>query len=108
LEQWAEGEENTIILTSGFLPVDSPLKSAKEKRWFRAAEGDKIQVAARIEQIELSGHADQLELIQLVTKLKPKKTLLVHGDLPMAEALAEKISEITEVSIPEKGESISI
>ncbi len=108
LELWAEGEENTIILTSGFLPVDSPLKSAKEKRWFRAAQGDKIPVMARIEQIELSGHADQLELVQLVTKLKPKKTLLVHGDLPQAEALSEKIFDLTEVCIPEKGESISI
>ena len=108
LEQWAEGEENTIILTSGFLPMDSPLKFAKEKKWFKAAQGDKIQVAAKIEQIELSGHADQLELIQLVTKLKPKKTLLVHGDLSQAEALSEKISGLTEVCIPEKNEAITI
>jgi Cft2 family RNA processing exonuclease len=108
LEQWAEGEENTVILTSGFLPMDSPLKSAKEKRCFRAAEGDRISVQAEIAQIELSGHADQLELIQLMTKLKPKKTLLVHGDMPQAEALSEKISGLTEVCIPEKNETITL
>ena len=108
LEQWAEGEENTIILTSGFLPVDSPLKFAKEKRRFKAAEGDLISVQARIDQIELSGHADQLELIELVRRLKPKRTLLVHGDLSQAEALSEKISDLTEVCIPEKNENITV
>jgi Cft2 family RNA processing exonuclease len=108
LEQWAEGEENTVILTSGFLPVDSPLRFAKDKRWFRAVEGDNIPVHAEIVSIELSGHADQLELVQLVTKLKPKKTILVHGDLPQAKALSEKISGITEVCIPEKNENITV
>jgi Cft2 family RNA processing exonuclease len=97
-----------IVLTSGFLPVDSPLKFAKEKRQFRAAEGDMIPVYAKIEQIELSGHADQLELIELVRKLKPRRTLLVHGDLKQAEALSEKISGLTEVCIPEKNESVSV
>jgi Cft2 family RNA processing exonuclease len=109
LEQWAEFEDNTVILTSGFLPADSPLKLAKEKRFFRAAEdGEKIFVQATIEQIELSGHADQVELVELVQKLKPKKTILVHGDLEQAEALSERISEMTEVYIPEKGESLRV
>jgi uncharacterized protein len=109
LEQWADVEDNAIILTSGFLPADSPLKLAKEKGYFRAPEdGEKISVQASIDQIELSGHADQLELIQLVTALKPKKTFLVHGNIEQAEALSEKISELTEVSIPEKNESIIV
>jgi uncharacterized protein len=109
LEQWADFEDNAIILTSGFLPADSPLKLAKEKRYFRAPEdGEKISVQASIEQIELSGHADQLELIQLVNALKPKRTFLVHGDIEQAEALSEKISEMTEVCIPEKNESITV
>jgi Cft2 family RNA processing exonuclease len=108
LEQWAEDEENTVILTSGFLPVDSPLRFAKEKGWFKSVEGDKISVQASIAQIELSGHADQLELIQLVSKLRPKKTILVHGDMAQAEALSDKISGLTEVYIPEKNESITV
>jgi Cft2 family RNA processing exonuclease len=108
LEQWAEGEENAVILTSGFLPLDSPLKFAKEKGAFRAVQGDMISVAAHIDQIELSGHADQLELVELVRRLKPKRTVLVHGDLPQAEALSEQISELTEVCIPEKNESLTV
>jgi hypothetical protein len=49
-----------------------------------------------------------LELIELVRRLKPKRTLLVHGDLPQAEALSEKISGLTEVCIPEKNESFTV
>lgn len=107
LTQWAEDEENNVILTSGYLPPDSPLKLAKEKRYFRA-EGEKIPVRARFNQIELSGHADQREIVELVSKVKPKRTFLVHGDLEQAEALSTAISEMTEVCIPEKGESIII
>lgn len=106
LQQWAEGEENLLILTSGYLPPDSPLKIAKEKRYFRE-EGEKIPIQAKIQTIELSGHADQLELIELVAKLKPKHTVLVHGDLDQAEALSKKISGLTDISIPEKGDTLA-
>jgi Cft2 family RNA processing exonuclease len=108
LEQWAESEDATIILTSGYLPEDSPLKFAKEKRLFKSSEGDKISVAARIVTVELSGHADQTELVELVRRIKPKRTVLVHGDLPQAEALSKKISDLTEVCIPEKNERLTV
>ena len=94
-------------MTSGYLPLDSPLKSAKEERRFRN-NGDEISVKAEIEQIELSGHADQIELVKMVKKLKPKRTILVHGDIEQAQAFSEKIEEMTEVSIPEKGETIAV
>ena len=107
LKDWAEDEKNSVILTSGYLPPDSPLKSAKEEKKFRN-NGDMISVKAEIEQIELSGHADQLELIQLVEQLKPERTILVHGDIEQSHALSEEIAEMTEVTIPEKGETIAI
>jgi Cft2 family RNA processing exonuclease len=107
LTQWAESEDTVVILTSGYLPPDSPLKLAQEKRFFRL-NGEIIPVQAKFEQIELSGHADQAEIVQLIEKLKPKKTFLVHGDLGQAEALSKVISEMTEVCIPEKSESITI
>ncbi len=107
LQEWAEDENNSVILTSGYLPPDSPLKRAKEERVFQN-NGDTISVKAEVEQIELSGHADQLQLVQMVSKLKPKKTLLVHGDMEQAEKLSQEIEEMTEVFIPEKGETINI
>ena len=53
LTQWAEDEENKVILTSGYLPPDSPLKLAKEKQYIKG-DGEKIHVRARFDQIELS------------------------------------------------------
>lgn len=107
LTQWAESEDTVVILTSGYLPPDSPLKLAKEKRVYKL-NGEIISVQAEFFQIELSGHADQVELIQLVDQLRPKKTILVHGDIEQAEALSKEISEITDVYIPEKGENLSL
>jgi Cft2 family RNA processing exonuclease len=107
LTKWATNEDNSVIINSGYLPPESPLKIAKEKREL-VENGNKIIVQAEVAQIELSGHADQLELIQLVRKVKPERTVLVHGELDQAQALSEKISEMTEVHIPEKGETISI
>jgi Cft2 family RNA processing exonuclease len=107
LNAWAEFEENTIIVTSGYLPQDSPLKLAKDKHYIKI-DSERYPVNAKIVQIELSGHADQRELVELIGYLKPKRTVLVHGDLKQAEALSEQVSKITEVSIPEKNESIII
>ncbi|MFA5366029.1 MAG: MBL fold metallo-hydrolase [Candidatus Bathyarchaeia archaeon] len=107
LGEWSGDKDNCVILTSGYLPPDSPLKQAKEEGFFKTAN-ESFTVRAEIKQIELSGHADQLELIELVSKLKPKRTVLVHGDLEQAELLSEKISEMTDVCIPEKNEVIDV
>jgi Cft2 family RNA processing exonuclease len=107
LNAWAEIEENTIIVTSGYLPPDSPLKLAKDKGYIKI-DGERYPVQAKIVQIELSGHADQLELVEFIRVLKPKQTLLVHGDLKEAEALSKQVCDLTEVSIPEKNETIKI
>ncbi|NIO36381.1 MBL fold metallo-hydrolase [Candidatus Bathyarchaeota archaeon] len=107
LNEWAADEDNSIIISSGYLPPESPLKIAKEKGVL-INNGKKTQVHAEVEQIELSGHADQRELVQMVRELKPKRTVLVHGELEQAQALSEEISEITEVSIPKRGETIAL
>jgi Cft2 family RNA processing exonuclease len=107
LNQWAEIEENTIIVTSGYLPPDSPLKLAKDKHYVKI-DGERWPVQAKMVQIELSGHADQIELVELIERLKPKRTFLVHGDLKEAEALSKQVSEITNVCIPEKNSTINV
>ncbi|MGO8807573.1 MAG: MBL fold metallo-hydrolase [Candidatus Bathyarchaeia archaeon] len=107
LNEWAEIEENTVIVTSGYLPSDSPLKLAKDKGYVKI-DGERYSVKAKIVQIELSGHADQGELVELVKQLKPKRTVLVHGDLKQAEALYQQISGLTDVCIPEKAEVINL
>lgn len=107
LAKWAPNPNNSIIVTSGYLPPESPLNQAKINKEF-TYKGDIIEVKAEVEQIELSGHADQNELIELIKKLKPKKTILLHGELSQAEILADKISEITEATIPQKGDTLAL
>jgi Cft2 family RNA processing exonuclease len=107
LANWASDENNSVIITSGYLPPDSPLNLAKEKREFIYKE-EKIQVNAEIDQIELSGHADQKELIQLIKTLKPRNTALMHGELDQAEILSKKISKLTKVAIPKEDEIINL
>lgn len=107
LTEWGQDENNSVVISSGYLPPDSPLKVAREKRELVNGAG-KIPVKAEIEHIELSGHADQNELVQLVESLKPKKTFLVHGEPEQAKALSEKISEMTEVYIPDRSETYVI
>jgi Cft2 family RNA processing exonuclease len=108
LADWGGSKANSVIITSGYLPPDSPLKSAKENHYFKTADGETISVKADVSQIELSGHADQLELIELIKKVKPERTLLVHGDMEQAEALSGKIQEMTDVCIPERNEVIDV
>jgi putative mRNA 3-end processing factor len=107
LGEWSQDKANCVILTSGYLPPDSPLKQAKEEGFFKTDE-EVIQVRSEVKQFELSGHADQNELIKLVTKLKPKRTVLVHGDLEQAELLSEKIGNLTDVCIPEENDVIDV
>lgn len=105
LSKWASNANNSIIVTSGYLPPESPLNLAKINKEF-THKGNIVKVNAEVEQIELSGHADQNELIDLIKTVKPKKTILMHGELNQAETLAKKISEITAVSIPQKNETV--
>jgi putative mRNA 3-end processing factor len=107
LQEWSGDKDNAVMLTSGYLPPDSPLKTAKEEGFFKTDE-ETYEVKAEVKQFELSGHADQSELVKMISKVKPKRTVLVHGDLEQAELLAEKIGEMTDVCIPRQSEEIDV
>ena len=107
LSDWADDKRNCVVLTSGYLPPNSPMKQAKEEGFFKT-ETDMVTVNAEVRQIELSGHADQTELVEFVTKIKPDRTVLVHGDLEQAELLSEQISNLTDVCIPQENETIDV
>ncbi len=107
LKEWAPNEENSVIISSGYIPPESPLTVAKEKGTL-IENGEKTPVKADVEQIELSGHADQTELTTLIKTLKPHRTFLVHGDLEQARSLSKKISQTTKVEIPKKKETFAL
>lgn len=75
--------------------------------------GEPVRVRAEVVVMnELSGHADQNELLRWMKPFAPslKKVFLVHGEFANAQALATRIGETygTEVIIPERGNSFDL
>ncbi len=106
LFDWVSGEENAVIVSSGYVPKESPLSGAMDRDVIED-EGEKYPVRASVRQIELSGHADQNELVEFVRRIRPRKTFLVHGDAQQAEALQELLGTLTEVYVPSNGEQFT-
>ncbi|MDY6866248.1 MAG: MBL fold metallo-hydrolase RNA specificity domain-containing protein, partial [Halobacteriota archaeon] len=65
------------------------------------------KIKKRIERAHVSGHASKPELIELITKLKPKKVIPVHTEHP--EVFEGELRDTNiEVIVPESGKSIEI
>ncbi|CAN5618732.1 MBL fold metallo-hydrolase [soil metagenome] len=114
--------KNGIFLV-GFAKEDSPadlLLKAAERR----AEDPNASVEvtldrergpqplrAEVERFRFSGHAHRRDLLDIVEKTKPKKIVLVHGERPAKEWMADNIRffypEI-EIFAPEQGEEIEL
>lgn len=72
-------------------------------------EGRKTKVQAEYEQYDFSAHAGESELKELVETLKPKKVILIHGELNAMEKFADYLRKKgIEVFIPELGSEINI
>lgn len=68
--------------------------------------GDDIPVRARLYTINgFSAHADREELLAWHRALKPKRTVLVHGDEKVMKNFAAQLTD-TEVHMPGKGDEI--
>ncbi len=106
----------TIIVPSGFLPENSPLKSAIDTGYaeFSDKNGAKVKKAVRaeIKQVKLSAHSDKEGLIKIVETVCPDKTTqiyLVHGE-PSSQAVLtqELVSRGYQVRTPKKYEEFSV
>ncbi len=84
---------NTVLIT-GFQAQDTLGRKLVEKMREVRVFGEPVTVRAEISSLdELSGHADQGELIAWLKPLAPhlKKVFLVHGERAQSEALASVI-----------------
>ena len=80
------------------------IDGAKQVKLF----GDEIPVRAKLHTINgFSAHADRDELLAWHRALKPKRTILVHGDEKAMRSFADQLHD-TEVSMPEKGDEIRL
>jgi metallo-beta-lactamase family protein len=107
-----EDPRNTVLIT-GF-QAENTLGRKLVEHWPEVnIFGEPMRVRAEVASLlELSGHADQRELLEWMKPISPglKKVFLVHGELPAQQALAKRIDERYHipVEIPERGKGFSL
>ncbi len=103
---------NTVLIT-GFQAQDTLGRKLVEKMREVRVFGEPIIVRAEISSLdELSGHADQGELMEWLKPLAPhlKKVFLVHGEPTQSQALAAVIKSRygLDVTVPSPGDSFQL
>ncbi len=104
-----EDSRNTVLIT-GFQAVDTLGRKLVEKWPEVRVFGEPMRVRAEISSLdELSGHADQGELLRWIEPLVPslRRVFLVHGEPQQSAALAEVLrhEHRLDVIIPTPGQS---
>jgi metallo-beta-lactamase family protein len=107
-----EDPRNTVLIT-GFQAQDTLGRKLVEKAREVKVFGEPLTVRAEISSLdELSGHADQGELLEWIKPLAPhlKKVFLVHGEPAQSQALAAvlRTQHGLDVAVPSRGESFSL
>jgi len=107
-----EDPRNTILIT-GFMAENTLGRKIVDKMPEVPIFGEPYRLRAEVVKLnELSGHADQRELVNWVRPMAKglKKIFLVHGETAQSEALARVLSEqySIPVAIPERGETVEL
>jgi len=107
-----EDPRNTVLVT-GFMAENTLGRKIVEKMAEVPIFGEPVRLRAEVAKLnELSGHADQRELVNWVRPMARslKKIFLVHGEPAQSAALAAilKAEYRVEVVAPERGESFEI
>jgi metallo-beta-lactamase family protein len=107
-----EDPRNTVLIT-GFQAPDTLGRKLVEKWPEVRIFGEPMRVRAEISSLdELSGHADQRELMEWIRPLAPtlRQVFLVHGEAQQSETLAGLLRSTynLKVSVPGPGESFEL
>jgi metallo-beta-lactamase family protein len=107
-----EDPRNTVLIT-GFQAADTLGRKLVEKWKEVRIFGEPMRVRAEISSLdELSGHADQHELLEWIKPLAPhlRKVFLVHGEPAQSETLAGLLRHTygLDVAIPAPGQSFDL
>jgi metallo-beta-lactamase family protein len=107
-----EDPRNTVLIT-GFQAADTLGRKLIEKAPEVLIFGEPMRVRAQIASLdELSGHADQNELLEWIAPIAPglRKVFLVHGEPEQGAILAKLLQSNygLEVAAPARGESFEL
>jgi hypothetical protein len=109
----AEDKKNLIALT-GYQDEESPGRAlldlaegvSKEMRF----GSQSVRVAARVEKVGLSAHADRAQIAGLVSKMRPGHVVLVHGEGESRISLAQAFGQFDgdQIWLPGLGEELDL
>jgi metallo-beta-lactamase family protein len=107
-----EDPRNTVLIT-GFQAENTLGRKLVEKWPEVNIFGEPMRLRAEVASLlELSGHADQQELLEWMAPIAPglKRIFLVHGELPAQQVLAKLIEDRYKlpVTVPARGESFEL
>ena len=106
----AGDKDYSVIIPSGFIPKNSPLRQAIDEGTVYAPhrKTKTKKVKAEIKQVSLSAHSDVLGLTSIIDEICPSKTsriILVHGEPKALNSLKTRlVMDGYSVYIPKKGE----
>jgi metallo-beta-lactamase family protein len=112
LRNTIEDPRNTVLIT-GFMAENTLGRKLVDKLPEVPIFGDPVRLRAEVFKLnELSGHADQRELVQWIKPIagKLQRIFLVHGEPLQQQSLARVIEEEYQVpvSIPSRGNSFDL
>lgn len=107
IEHLGKDRKNSILLT-GYQGEGTNGRFLMEQG-FIYANSRKVFVKAHYEQFDFSAHAGSCDLKRLIEKIRPRITMINHGDPHEAEALGEFAKTIgSKVYVPEFDEEIDV
>ncbi|MEO2002980.1 MAG: MBL fold metallo-hydrolase [Candidatus Poribacteria bacterium] len=102
----ASDKKNAIFIT-GYQDEEAPGRRLLELKTgdTMKIDGEDVPMLCRVDKYNLSAHADQVQLCQQVSYMKPRSIILVHGDIGPLKTLREKLISKYLVFAPKNGES---
>jgi len=103
-------ERRNGIAFVGWADPETPGGSLRQRKTEKIMEIFGVEeILCSLETFYFSAHAHREELLKMIGKMKPGKTILCHGEQPALEWMREQILQrelCREVVVPEKGNSI--
>ena len=107
-------QPDALIAITGYQDEEAPGRRLQEvaagKTTTLALEGATVPVHCRVETYGLSAHADENELVGLISALRPRYVALVHGDGGARRSLAAALAaaRFPDVFLPAAGDVLPI
>jgi Cft2 family RNA processing exonuclease len=100
--------DDCAIFLTGYQDEESPGRRLMELRTgdnWRFPDGEEVEMKCRVAKYNLSAHADQVQLCQFVSQVKPTSIALVHGEPAPIQTLRSKLVLKHIVFTPRNGQT---